>query len=382
MEPYPSYLKLPEAKLLLAITNERPPFSFENIDLEKFIALLRLHNIAPLVFCKIRRYSQKIPPHIYSFLKSSYLFNLSINLNFWKEFLKINAACQQNDIALLPLKGMDILLRFYPAFDLRNMCDIDILIKKEQFAQAEIALSDLGYEKKLSGLKEEYWRTKQCHIAFYKNRVTFEVHLRLDFKRRNRFILRQLWQRIQLLELRGHKVTMLSPEDALFSFALHLRRFGNFPSLKQVLDVAKIIHESPQFDWNYVLTESKQGKMEATVYFILTQVSLFTEANIPLDILGKLSIPSWQKILIKKFILRHTFQISSSLKNLYLKAHFLLYDNIWEPILYLINIPYERFCQFYNLTPYSCQANLLYSLRLIYMPISLFLNTRQALPNK
>lgn len=373
MEPCPSYLKLPEAKLLLTIINERPPFSFENTDLEKFIALVRLHNIAPLVFYRLQKYSQKIPPRIYSLLKSSYFLNLSINLKFWKDFLKIKEACQQNNIAFLPLKGMDILLRFYPAFDLRSMVDIDILVKEEQLPETEKVLSALGYQKNLLGLKEGYWRKQQCHIAFYKDRSLVEVHWGLDFKRANRSILPGVWERAQGRLAGGHKINIMSPEDALFSFALHLRRFGNILSLKQVLDVDKIIKATPDFDWDYVLRESQGGKMKAPVYFILMQVGLFTETIIPPGIFKELKLPGWQRMLIKKLILRKTFQISSSLKDNYLKAHFLLYDNLCESLLYLINIPYEQFCKFYDLKPYTRISNLLYGLRLIYMPLSLLL---------
>jgi hypothetical protein len=374
MEPCAPYLNLPEAKLLLDIIDERQSFSFENIEQEKFISLIKFHNIAPLVFYNLQKYSQNVPSGIYTLLKSNYLFNISLNLKFWKEFLEINKICKQNNIALVPLKGMDILLRFYPAFDLRSMADIDILIKEEQFTKVEKILTDLGYQKKLLGFKEEYWRKHQCHIAFHKGHTMVEVHWALDFKRTDRIILPRLWQRLQEKQAGNHKINIMSPEDSLFSFSLHLRRFGNILSLKQVLDVAKIIKEAQPFDWGYVLEEARAGKIEATLYFILLQVHLFTEINISFEFFRKLNLPRWQKTLIKKLIKHHTFQVRSSFKNNYLKAHFLLYDDIFEPMLYLINIPYEQFCRFYDFKPYSSQTNLLYRLRFIYMPILLLKN--------
>jgi hypothetical protein len=363
---------MPEAKLLLDIINKRQPLQFVKINYEKLIELANFHNLTALIFYKLQEHAKELPQNIYLSLKSCYLNNISINLKLWQEFLKINEAFKENNIPLLPLKGIDILARFYPSFDLRNMVDIDILIKKEHFAEIEKALSSLGYQKNLLGLKEEYWRKHQCHIAFYKDYTVVEAHWGLDFKRGNRVILPRLWERAKEKQAGNHKITILSPEDAIFSFALHLRRFGNILSLKQAFDVAKTIKESPGFDWDYVLKECKTSKIKATLYFILMQVCLFTETNIPPEIFKKLNLPCWQKMLIKKLILQNTFQIPPSLKNNYLKAHFLLYDNLCEPILYLINIPYEQFCKFYTLKPYTLKSNLLYGLRLFYIPVSRF----------
>lgn len=371
MESDALYSNLPEASLLLKTAADNPPFEFEGINSAKFIKLVEVYNIAPLLFYKLKDHKARVPPDIYTHLKSRYLRNILINKVFWNDFLRISDIFRQNNVALLPLKGVDTLIRFYPYFDLRAMVDIDILIKEGQFAQAEKILSELNYSKKLYGLKEEYWRKHQCHITFYKEGVTVEVHWGLDFKRGKRTILPRLWERIQAIEFKDHKVDIFSPEDALFSFALHLRRFGNMLFLKQVFDVAKIIKESSGFDWDYVLRESKIGKMEATVYFILMQVSLFTKTEVPEEIFNQLNISTWQKTLIRKFILKYTFQTEISMKNAYLKAHFLLYDSLYEPIIYIVNIPYEQFCKFYFLKPYTKKADLLYNLRFIYMPISL-----------
>lgn len=373
METNSSTMPIPEIRILLDFINDRKPCSLDAIDFRKLSALSQLHGITPLVFSKLKNYNLNIPRDVYLSLKSCYLYNLEKNLKFWHEFLRINALFKESNIAVLPLKGIDILTRFYSTFTLRTMVDIDLLIKEEQFAQAQEVLSNLGYQKKLRGFKEEYWRKSHYQVAFYKNKLVVELHWRMEFKRNNAAILPYLWKRTNEVMIENNKVTILSPEDALFSLALNLRHFGNIYSLRQILDATKIIKASARFDWDYVLKEARQGMVQATLYFILLQLNLFTDIKIPVDIMKKLKVPFWQKALIKKSLLRHTFQIRISVKKSYLGAYFLLYDNIWKTILYLINVPYEQFCQFYNLTPYTRQTNLLYNLRFIYMPISFFL---------
>ncbi len=365
-----------EANFLLDIINCRQPAQSDKINFEKLIGIATSHELIALIFYRLQEYHQQLPQADYSFLKSRYLGNISRNLKLWNEFLQISSAFEKNNIAMLPIKGIDMLARFYPAFDLRSMVDIDVLIREEQCAEAEKVLSALGYQKKLFGLKEEYWRKQQCHITFHKNRIVVEVHWGLDFRRGGRVILPGFWERIQKKEAGDYKVSLLSPEDAIFSFALHLRRYGNILSLKQVFDTARIIKESSGFDWEYVLKECQNSRAKATLYFILTQVNLFTDTRIPVEIFRRLKLPKWQKMLIKRLILRRTFQMPVAIKKNYLAAHFLLYDSLYEPIDYLINIPYEQFCRFYKLKPYARSSDLLYRLRLLYMPIYLSKNLR------
>ena len=358
----------PEAKILLDIISREGRYQLDNVNPAILLELANQHDITPLVFDKLKEYKPKIPQDIYADLKYCYLFNLAKNRGFWNEFLKINQEFRQKNISFVPIKGMDILTRIYPELDLRSLSDIDILIKEKEFNLAQNLLYRMGYQKRLDGLKENYWKQEQCHIKFYKEPFLVEIHWGLDFKRGRMAILPRLWERTREITIDNHRIITLSAEDAFFAFALHLRRFGNILALKQILDTARIINQSSGFDWDYVLEESRRGKMRATIYFILTQTKLFTSANIPEDFFIKLGLASWRKRLIERFISTHTFQIRPSFKNNYLKAHMLLYDNLGEPIYYLIKIPYEQFCKFYDLRPYGFRANLFYHMRFLYIP--------------
>lgn len=362
---------MPESQLLLGIINDPPPFMFKNVDIRLFLELLKRQDVEPFVFYRISSHVPEIEKEAYETLKLKYFTNLCSNKIFWGEFLKISEAFKQNKIPLLPLKGIDVLARFYPCSDQRRLQDIDVLVNEGDLERAEHIFSSLGYQKTLEGLRQEYWQEHQCHIPFSKDSIKVDVHFGLDFKRKRRVLLPRLWDRTIAVTAGNAKVLLFSPEDALFSFALHWRRFGNVFSLKQVMDVARIIRESPEFDWSYILKECERGRMKATTYFILMQAHLFCGTKIPREVLEKLNIPFWQKALIKRSLLKHTFETDSPFKMLYLKVHFLLYDNILDAVLYLIHIPYEQFCKFYKLKPYTREADLRYRWRIPYMAFSL-----------
>lgn len=325
--------------------------------------------IEPIIFSLLKNRNAPLPLEQYSELKHQYLHSLAKNITFWQDFLTINRVFAERKIPMVPLKGMDILTRFYPSFETRMMVDVDILIKEKQYEEAVAALQKLGYEKRLDGLKESYWRNKHCHVKFYKEPVCVEVHWGLDCKRGPIPLLPHLWERIQQRKVQDQPISILSNEDALFSYALHLRRFSGSVPLKQVFDVARIINETEYFSWDYVLNESARCHMQATVFFLLTQVAIYTNARIPNGIMKGLRIPQWQKNAIRRLIAKHTFQIEFSAKLNYLKAHFLLYDTIIEPIWYIINIPYEQFCKFYDLPAYTKKSTFFYVSRFAYIPI-------------
>ncbi|MBU9889021.1 MAG: nucleotidyltransferase family protein [Candidatus Omnitrophica bacterium] len=329
--------------------------------------------MTPFVF---RQWADRAPNQFQKLIagfKPIYFKNIYSNNFFWREFLKIADAFRQHGLSIVPLKGIDMLARFHTLFDQRTLSDIDVLIKENDLDKVEPIFFSLGYKKNLEGLRENYWREHQCHLVFQSDRIRVDAHFGLDFKRKNRVLLPRLWDRTEEAAAGGATVRLLSAEDALFAFALHWRRFGNILSLKQVIDAAHLIQGSSRLDWDYILEESARGRMRATTYFLLLQVSLFCGSKVPEEVFKKLDVPFWKRALIKKLILKYTFDVGVPLKKLFLRAHFLLYDGFWEPVLYLINIPYEQFCKFYRLTPYTRAADLRYRLRILYMALSVFM---------
>jgi hypothetical protein len=198
------------------------------------------------------------------------------------------------------------------------------------------------------------------------------MHFGLDYKRKERKVLPSLWERLREFELDGRKIKLLSPEDALFSLALHKRRFGPILSLKNVCDLALVLNKyKHNFNWDYVLKEARNGKMCSTIFFILLQTKIFLDVDSPQCVWRDLSIPFYKRRLIKRFIVKNTFSFSlkRNSKELYLKSHFLLYDSFREPLEYILHIPQEQFAKYYGLQYNTQMTRLLYQRRLLYMPL-------------
>ena len=345
------------------------------LDWARFKNLTIYHELTPFVYFSLKNFTIYIPDDLQEFFKKTYYFAIAHCHNLWGEFLRILTAFEQTGIILLPLKGIALLEDLYQDKPVRPMIDMDLLVKREDLKKAEGVLYDLGYQKKIDGLKEEYWLEKQCHIEFCggaKRSFLLDLHWSLDFKRKGRYILPELWNRTRDINVDSRKIKVLSPEDTLFSLALHNRRFGNTLSLKNVYDVALLLHRySHSFDWDYCLDMSRKYSLCASLFFILYQAEFLVEIKVPQKVRSELGLSTLKKKNIQNFIEKNSFPVKDEVisnKNLYLKSHFLLYDSLWEPIEYILNIPKEQFAKYYGLKSYTKKTNVLYNLRFIYIP--------------
>lgn len=347
-----------------------------SVNWERFKDLIIYHDLTPFTYSVLKDFNSFLPKDLREFLKNNYYCVLVRCQRLWQEFLRISMAFQQMGIMLLPIKGMALLYDIYSYKPIRPMTDLDLLVKEEDLPKAELIFCELGYRKELYGLEEEYWRKNQCHIAFYKKeeeKAPFvELHWSLDFKRENRNILPKLWERIREINVDGKTIKLLSPEDTLFSLALHNRRFGKTLCLKNVYDLILLLNKHASgFGWDYVLNQSRKYGICSTLFFILYQANLLLGLKLPKYVWRELDLPTWKRRIIQRFIEKNTFLSTEEMqnKNLYLKSHFLLYDSFWKPINCVINIPKEQFTKYYGLAIYTERTKFLYQMRLLYMPL-------------
>lgn len=339
----------------------------KGLNWRRFKELISYHEIYPYLYPLIKDSANLFPVEIIDFLKNNYYYYLVYSQRLLREFLCISAAFKQAQIRVVPLKGIAFLQDIYFDLPTRPMTDIDLLVEKINLPLATEILLKLGFLERTGGLSQSYWLEKQCHLQFIKGKagkdiIYVDLHFSLDFKRNNLDILPQLWSRVS--------AGMLSWEDAIFCLALHQRRFGKALCLKNVVDAGLILKKYQNtLDWDYLITQANSGRMRSTLFFLLAQVKLIFDSEIRLPEL-KLFCPNYfKRKLIHSFIKHNVFSdtLTKKAKQLYLKSHFLLYDDFFEPVSYILNIPQEQFAKFYNLGADNKNTKLLYNNRFAYI---------------
>lgn len=347
-----------------------------DVDWSKLRDLLGYHEIAALLYAVLKDDTHILPKEISGLLSNTFYRTLKDNLQKLKEFQLINRAFEKEGIRLTALKGLALLAQLYEHLPVRPMVDMDILLKEGDCEKGAGILEGIGYKKELLGLKESYWRKEQCHLTFIKHREgkagnILEAHWSLDFKRNGREALGESWQRMNDIGTEFGRMAVLSPEDTLFSLALHQRRFGKAFCLKYVLDTAFLFKKyAGNFDWDYFLSACTRYGLFSCVGFLLLQGKLFLNSGLFDYGLQRVSLPRGKRAIMERFIDSNlaSIDLSEKIKGNYLKSHFLLYDTYSEPVKYIINIPLEQFAKFYELGPYEARTRRLYTLRFIYIP--------------
>ena len=371
-----------EAGLIILIArstaNEKEKISellnSKHIDWAKFKDLIIYHELTPFAYLALKEFDSLFPQGLYVLLRNSYYCSLMRCQRFWQEFLAISTAFERAQIKVLPIKGIALLEDLYFRYPVRPMVDIDLLVEEKEIQAAVEILNDIGYRKGLCAREEKYWREKQIHFDFCKKKAgenfLVELHWALDFKRKNRFVLPGLWERTRPIKAGERLIKLLSPEDTLFSLALHGRRFGKALCLKNVYDAVLLLSKyADTFDWDYCLKMSIKHELNSALFFMLCQVRLLSGKNIPERVWKRLRVSKFKRRVIRWFIEKNTFSshMDKRGKSLYLMSHFLLYDSFWEPALYILNIPKEQFSKYYGLNSHDRKTEFLYRFRLFYI---------------
>ncbi len=335
-------------------------------DWGRFKELVSYHELYSYLYPMVKEQAGFFPGELIGILENSHFYYLMYNQKLMREFSLISSAFAKSGVSVVPLKGASFLNDIYSDIAPRPMSDIDLLVEKEDLSAAGEILSSLGFSERLDGLGRDYWLKKQCHLQFVrgdddKKQLKVDLHFGLDFERGS-LVLPGLWERVS--------GGMLSPEDSLFCLALHQRRFGKTLCLKNVIDAGLILKKYREaLDWDYLLDQAGRGRMRSSLFFLFAQAREVFGEDIHISKAESFCPSRIKRRLVTSFIKRNIFSGSLEKRNksLYLRMHFLLYDNFIEPVLYVMNIPREQFAKFYGLDPNSENTKSLYRKRIAYI---------------
>lgn len=338
------------------------------------------HNLTCPYFT-ISRLNSKEPfgnTESFKYLKNAYLLNFVKNILLKREFMHINRKFRESGIIAAPIKGMALLYDVYDDPGLRQLADIDILVKNEYLKKSEHILMNLGYELALGRFSKRYYCNHHCHLPF-RNKYLVELHWNLSVSQPNRIVIPELWQRLRNIESEENIITLLSPEDTILSIALHLRRFNRPFSLKYIVDIYKIIEKyKEKLDWYYILKCARTNRLFSLIYYTLVSVNIALEYPIRSQIID-IFYPGVLRAFLLKSLIKRTKKsgvekIRKSAffrKTSYIFLRFLLYDRALDFANFIQTIPIEEFARFYSIEFPSKKAIILYKIRFITIPFKL-----------
>lgn len=278
---------------------------------EQWNSLIELaveHRVAPLFYYHILRQQKLETTESANALYSLRNYSRQVaknNLRYYGELHRLLNEFHQADTPVILLKGIFLAHVIYDDIGLREMNDIDILVKRSDVTPAFHTLSDLGYKSvptiDSDGIPNLISRHHHIPPMVKENTATIEVHWNITSPGESYTIDPEVvWRDAQPITISGKPAMMLSPEDLLLHLCVHTSYQHNFSfGLRPFVDIAEVVnHFGGQIDWDNVIKRAFRFRWDRGVFLALTIARDFTGAKIPADILAALKSNDYDEAIL------------------------------------------------------------------------------------
>lgn len=296
----------PETKLLLSCARTK----MDAVNAEQITALLQKdidwsyllqmatrHKLSPLLYRSIEAVAPTaIPENIRGKLKEHIQVGVQGNLFLTKELLHLLELFNQHSILVVPYKGPVLAASVYRDLTLRPCNDLDILVREPDILMAMDLLASCGYEiirpSHVSGVEKGLQSLRvnqlvenspwayQLVLWHPEREVLIELHWRVIPKYIFPYSPEQLWADLKPVTICGVNVSSFSPENLLWFLCVHGTKH-QWTRLGWLCDIAELIREYPQLNWEQVVTQAENLGIERRLYLGLRLASILLNVVLP-----------------------------------------------------------------------------------------------------
>lgn len=288
----------PTAERLIALLSGRPVTTerFASEDWQRIIELAQQQRVAPLLNARLREREISLGPEGAKQLRELLLANIKHNTRLLHQLQKILTAFQAANIPVIPLKGACLAEAVYGDVALRQIGDLDLLVKLTDLEKALDVLTTLEYVAAEPFDIESERQLSQHMPRLYKSgRVELDLHwtivnpwLNIPFDESE---LGQVWSRAVPVTIAGVNVLMLSPVDLLLYLCLHTSVQHRFDGvgLRSFWDMALVIRRyGAKMDWEQFAERMQRWGIANGVQLVLHLLEEWTDTDIPTSVMPPL----------------------------------------------------------------------------------------------
>jgi len=267
-------------------------------DWNYFRSIANAHGVVALVWHNLEKQQllSGIPGDVAAFLRGALMKSLSRNAFNTESMGEVLRLFRDKNIKTVLLKGLALELTVYGNAGLRQMSDVDVLIKKEQCLISRNILISNGYVSLpvKSVFHELILTDTGKHLpSLIKNGTSVEIHYKLFGGRKN-VLTRMLYETSYKIEIKGEKAYVPRPQIFFLYLVRHLymHEMNNESQLRLYTDLVVLIEKYRDEIINYeLLTYASQAEM-------LEMLACKLE---PLRDLWRISFPGWMDEFINKW---------------------------------------------------------------------------------
>lgn len=365
--------------LLLDILKKDVPLPDERLQAlsadawNELVDIAREQRVAPLTWHRIKQkhLEGRIPKSTASALEKSFHSNVIRNLDLAAQARLLTTALTDRNIPVIFLKGIALAGTIYNMPALREMNDLDLLVRPEHLHPAASILEEMGY-RPMTTIAAETNDPDQHHLpAFLKpGSAKVEAHWNLANSGKSYSISPEvLWTRAVPFTVAGAWAWSLSDEDLLLHLCLHASYLHQFYfGLRPSCDITAVLDcRGTSLDWNAVVERAIQWRWQRGVYLSLYLAHILLNASVPEEIFTALRPPDISKPVIEACLDQIFTQRSLARMVTQPFADFVTTPGLWNKARVLwrrIFLTQEDIARKYSLPADSMKAYLFYPRRL------------------
>ena len=330
-----------------------------------------INGVTPLLYHGLKTIvpAPPLPPPVLDHLRDACVRSAAQSLQIGRELAQVLEALRRYGIAVVALKGAHLGHVVYRNSALRTMCDLDLLVRREDLTRATEVLTGLDYAAQYYGVEEvDYARHHHLRPLARPGGIRIEIHWHIVQPTAPFPIdIEGLWERAQSAEIAGVEALVLSPEDLVLHLCLHASFSHKFRvGLRACWDILEVVrHYRDTIDWDQVVRRAQQWRIGKYAYLTLRLARELLAADIPVAVIAALEpadfppeVVTWARTCI--FTPEIDTSVSPSMAKLWtsglLKAKFMLLLRVLCP-------PRAAMARIYRTPPDSTRIYLYYPLR-------------------
>ncbi len=265
--------------------------NFTEADWNTLLTFSSRYKLAPLLYSKLLKYKNELPlpSAMADLLRGEYMNSAARYAILHHEIKNLLMILGGNKIDVILLKGAYIAEKFYKKPALRPMCDIDILVKKEDTDRIFELLEGNGY--KIKSIEDaDSKRQLHCPGITTKTDILIEPHWDISpsliFSWKKSVDTDKLWRSVVVEKLFGLEIVALPLEYLIVHLCVKIVIDNFRGQLLQLYDIALILQQS-NLDWNSLFSIAKEWTSEKDVFCILYLSKILFRANVPDEVLAR-----------------------------------------------------------------------------------------------
>lgn len=281
-------LLLASARTALSEAEERHLHRLAAADLDWEFAFGQAvrHGVAALMVHHLHRLglTHRVPEAVREPMQQYTHAVLRHNVHATSELVRVLRTLQSADLRAMPFKGPILADRFYGNLAFRRFVDLDLIVRRRDFARVRDALVELGYEpfRTLTPEGEAALLDAQLGYEMIHRECGVVVELHWAFLNRTfNFPLDpdQAWTRSGTTRLGGMPVQTLSTEDLLLYLCAHGAKHY-WAGLKWACDVAEVLRNA-EVDWSTLRRRAEEMHVSRLLHLGLHLAERWLDAPVP-----------------------------------------------------------------------------------------------------